>query len=434
MTLSFLSLFGFRKTVLNSDVPELKARLEALYSSAAIAEFDPDGNFIYINRLFSQVMGYKSSDILGLHHSRVCPDEYILSDNYAEFWKNLKEGHHQRGTFERYAKDRTSKWLEANYTPVFQDGVVTSVIKVAYDVTQNTESLRTCRAIVTAIEKSHAVIEFTPEGNVIAANDVFLKAMAYSARELMGKHHRILCEPDFYDQNPGFWKQLSEGRFISGRYRRVSSSGHIIWLEASYNPVIDDRGNILKVLKIATDITADIEKAEAINLAALSAKKTADETLLITNEGTSVLNKSIERAVGIVSHTIKTKAVIAALNEQSKNIQNIVSTISSIASQTNLLALNAAIEAARAGEYGRGFAVVADEVRQLAARTSQSTEEIGKVVSDNSDLTSSADSYMTEVVDLAGKNKELIQEVTAIMQGIRQGAEDVSSSVSALQQ
>ncbi|MCX4102563.1 methyl-accepting chemotaxis protein [Aeromonas hydrophila] len=128
----------------------------------------------------------------------------------------------------------------------------------------------------------------------------------------------------------------------------------------------------------------------------------------------------------------KTILLINQLNEQSKNIEAIVSTISSIADQTNLLALNAAIEAARAGDQGRGFAVVADEVRQLAARTSLSTDEIAKVVQQNRELTAKVTDDMARVAGSAELGKQQIDKVNEVMAEIREEANNVSATVSSL--
>ena len=128
----------------------------------------------------------------------------------------------------------------------------------------------------------------------------------------------------------------------------------------------------------------------------------------------------------------KTILLINQLNEQSRSIEAIVSTISSIADQTNLLALNAAIEAARAGDQGRGFAVVADEVRQLAARTSLSTDEIAKVVQKNRELTARVTDDMARVAGSAELGKQQIDKVNEVMVEIRQEANNVSATVSSL--
>ncbi len=143
--------------------------------------------------------------------------------------------------------------------------------------------------------------------------------------------------------------------------------------------------------------------------------------------------RSVVDTSSLISEQVdKTILLINQLNEQSKSIEAIVSTISSIADQTNLLALNAAIEAARAGDQGRGFAVVADEVRQLAARTSLSTDEIAKVVQKNRELTAKVTDDMARVAGSAELGKQQIDKVNEVMAEIREEANNVSATVSSL--
>lgn len=256
--------------------------------------------------------------------------------------------------------------------------------------------------------------------------------MGYSRDEVIGKDHRIFCFDKFYDDNPHFWRDISSGKFFTGQYQRKTSSGQVIWLEASYNPIFDEDGNVVKVIKFAADITSRIEQNETVMRAAEMSFSTAEETSQIAKNGVDLLSASVQMSNSILQHVSDTSANIDQLNHESKNIENIVSTISDIAEQTNLLALNAAIEAARAGDQGRGFAVVADEVRKLASRTSQSTEEIREVVKQNRKLTQDVTLKMESVKERAITSTEQLNAVSSVMTEILHGAEDVSRTVSSL--
>ncbi len=249
---------------------------------------------------------------------------------------------------------------------------------------------------------------------------------------MQGKHHRIFCDDHFYQENPHFWEELGRGQFKSGLFCRQNSHGSKVWLEATYNPILDDNRRVVKVIKFASDITERINKSDAVREAAMLAHDAARETLSCAERGAGLLSSVVDTSSLIASQLTHSIGLINQLNEQSRSIEAIVSTISSIADQTNLLALNAAIEAARAGDQGRGFAVVADEVRQLAARTSLSTDEIAKVVQNNRELTAKVTAEMSDVAGSAELGKQQVGEVNEVMSEIRREANNVSATVSGL--
>ncbi|MCS3468294.1 methyl-accepting chemotaxis protein [Pseudomonas sp. JUb42] len=127
-----------------------------------------------------------------------------------------------------------------------------------------------------AINRSMATIEFDLNGVVLSANDNFLAAMRYRREDVIGREHRMFCSAEeaqsaAYKQ---FWSRLRAGDFVSETFRRVASDGHTVWLEATYNPVKDESGKVLKVVKYALDVTERIEaeqyarsKLEAIDRA-----------------------------------------------------------------------------------------------------------------------------------------------------------------------
>ena len=411
---------------------EQQGFFDAVHGSVATITFTPDGTVLAANDLFLNVVGFSAPEVIGQHHRIFCDKLYAQSSDYQQFWADLKQGRSRTGVFQRFNKRGEVIWLEATYFPVKLRGVVTKVIKIAADITEHHLQLLSQQAVVTALDRSLAVIEFTPGGEVIAANGNFLHTMGYTLAQVQGKHHRIFCDDQFYRDQPHFWDELGRGQFKSGLFCRQNSHGSKVWLEATYNPILDEHRKVVKVIKFASDITERINKSDAVREAAMLAHDAARETLNCAERGAGLLSSVVDTSSLIASQLTHSIGLINQLNEQSRNIEAIVSTISSIADQTNLLALNAAIEAARAGDQGRGFAVVADEVRQLAARTSLSTDEIAKVVQNNRELTAKVTSEMSDVASSAELGKQQVGEVNEVMSDIRREANNVSSTVSDL--
>jgi methyl-accepting chemotaxis protein len=416
------------------DLPQGKSYPDSIYQAlqkhVPWIEFTPTGEIKVANELFLKVMGYTLTEVQGKQHSIFCSQSYISSPEYKSFWSDLARGASKEGFVERRHKNGSTVVLEATYFPVKDEqGKVISIAKTASDVTELYNKEKTSEAILTALDRSQAVVEFDPEGNILNANPNFLSVVGYNAEEVTGKHHRIFCFDDFYAENPDFWQQLGRGQFKSGRFQRRSKHGQNVWIEATYNPIVDSSGKVTKVIKFASDITERVEQSLAISEAADVAYSTAVETAQIAQEGARLLSESVQVSQNVTEHIEGAVEKVAVLSQSSQNIDDIVSTIKGIADQTNLLALNAAIEAARAGELGRGFAVVADEVRQLASRTTASTDEIVAVVDENRKLIEQVTEMMSAVSDISQQGNEKIIGVSSVMDEIYQGAENVSSTV-----
>lgn len=410
-----------------------ESTIRAIKDNVATIEFTPDGEILDANALFQQTSGYGIEQLKGQHHRLLCDSSYANSSAYRSFWQTLASGQSHGGVFERRNSAGARIWLKATYFPVRDDaGQVTRIVKIASDVTEETNRLHDQQAILQALDRSQAMITFRPDGTIITANDNFLNAIGYKLQQIEGKHHRMFCFDSFYTDYPEFWSDLAQGRFKSGLFERLDAQGRRIWLEASYNPIFDAQGQVTKVIKFASDVSQRVEANIAINEAALLAREIGEQTVANAIRGSELLQSSVQTSTAIRDNVNHSMQLIDSLNQHAKNIKNIVSAISAIAEQTNLLALNAAIEAARAGDHGRGFAVVADEVRQLATRTSESTAEIVDVVRENHDLTSTVTQSMTSVAQSAEKGRDQVSQAAVVMTEIQAGAQSVTETIAGL--
>jgi methyl-accepting chemotaxis protein len=276
-----------------------------------------------------------------------------------------------------------------------------------------------------------AVIEFDLEGRILCANDNLTRLLGYKETDLVGKNHRMLCPPELInsDEYREFWQRLNKGEFFSGQFKRLSRQGNTVWLEASYNPVYNADGKLVKVVKFATDITARVEQHARDARSAAQAYHISIQTQKVAEQGTQVIQQAASEMRQISSNIDTSSQMIARLGERSDQITAIVNTIRSIADQTNLLALNAAIEAARAGDQGRGFAVVADEVRQLAGRTSRSTTEISQMIGVIQTETKEAITSMDHTRANASKGVQLADQAGAAIVQISEGTNNAVDAV-----
>jgi len=423
-------MFGVKKSVFSlpsSKSNSIARDIDAIKQHVAWIEFLPDGEILSANQQFLDVTGYTLSEIQGKHHRIFCKPDYSRSSAYAAFWQTLASGESVTGIFERFSKLRQRFYLSATYFPVSDDkGQVYKVIKVASDITARHQELEQKEAVITALDLSMAVIEFTPDGKILTANSNFLTHMGYSLSDIVGQHHRIFCYDSFYRENPEFWQKIGKGQHFVGRFERKTASGERIWLEASYNPVYDADGHVYKVIKIASDITARVEAAKRVADIAVT---TSEQTSQITHNANEVLDETVRNS-GLVAVQVNAATEIGAqLNASAKSISEVVDTINVIAAQTNILALNAAIESARAGEAGRGFSVVAAEVRRLAASTASATQKITTVVELNSDLIQQMYKQLDAVKQFVTTEQDKITDLSRSLKEINSGVSQFVSVI-----
>ncbi len=245
---------------------ELAAQVAALHRVQAVIEFALDGTILQANDNFLQAVGYRLDEIQGQHHALFVDPEHARSAEYREFWARLARGEFDAGQYRRIGKGGREIWIQASYNPVLdRQGRPYKVVKFATDITAQKLQAADSAGQLAAIDKSQAVIEFSLDGRILSANANFLAATGYTLEEVRGRHHSLFVEPDQREsaEYRQFWEKLGRGEYDAGQYRRLGKDGREVWIQASYNPILDMNGRPFKVVKYATDITAQVHENQA---------------------------------------------------------------------------------------------------------------------------------------------------------------------------
>ena len=397
--------------------------IAAIGRAQAVIAFKLDGTIITANENFLMALGYSLGEIQGKHHSMFVEPAMRDSAEYREFWASLNRGQYQSAEYKRIGKGGKEVWILASYNPILDEkGKPFKVVKFATDVTE--QKLRTANLAgqIAAIGKSQAVIEFKMDGSVLTANENFLNALGYSLGEIQGKQHSMFVDAADRDSAAyrEFWANLNAGQYQAGEFKRIGKGGREVWIQASYNPILDLNGKPFKVVKYATDTTAQVmarKRAESVRGMMETVAAGAEELNASVREISETMTKSRQTASEAVVRVDAADQQAQRLSAASESMGGIVELIGNITGQINLLALNATIESARAGEAGRGFAVVASEVKNLANQAKQATDKIGR-----------------EIGNLNGISVDVVSALTAIKQSIQEVSEYVTSTAAAVEE
>ncbi|WP_441255818.1 PAS domain-containing protein [Tardiphaga sp. 285_C5_N1_2] len=402
---------------------EETSKIAAIGRAQAVIEFDLDGTIVTANENFLDALGYELAEIQGKHHSMFVEPAMRNSEEYREFWARLNRGEYQAAEYKRIGKGGKEVWILASYNPVLDEkGKPFKVVKFATNVTEQKLQTVDLAGQIAAIGKSQAVIEFGMDGIVLTANENFLQALGYSLGEIKGRHHSVFVDPSERDGAAyrEFWASLNRGEYQAAEYKRIGKGGKEVWIQASYNPILDLNGRPFKVVKYAADTTAQViarMKSERVRSMMESVAAGAEELNASVREISEAMVKSKNTAMSAVGKVESADGQAQRLSAAAQAMSGIVELIGNITGQINLLALNATIESARAGEAGRGFAVVASEVKNLANQAKQATDKITR-----------------EIDSLNGISSEVVTALEAIKQEIQNVSEYVTATAAAVEE
>ncbi|MGK9053304.1 methyl-accepting chemotaxis protein [Neorhizobium petrolearium] len=361
--------------------------IEAISRSQAIIEFDLNGTVLNANANFCQALGYTLPEIRGKHHRMFCDPDYAASEEYRAFWANLAAGKFDAREYKRITKSGREIWIQASYNPVLRGGKPYKVIKFATDITAAKLAAAEDAGKLAAIGQSQAVIEFTPEGEILTANENFCRGLGYDLSEIKGKHHRMFCDPAYAasEEYKAFWKRLAGGEFIADEFVRYGKHGKEIWIQAAYNPIRDMSGKVTKVVKFATDVTP---RMSAIGQLGRSLRDLADGKL------DQSLDTPFVPTMETVRHDFNTVAAKLrdAMQVVGKNAAGIAAASNEVRDASSELAKRTEQQAASLEEAAAALEQVtstvgdssrrADEAGRLVTHTKEHAEKSGLVVRD----------------------------------------------------
>ncbi|MDR0182911.1 methyl-accepting chemotaxis protein [Lysobacter arvi] len=399
-------------------IADMEGRMRAIDRVQAVIEFDLDGTILHANDNFLRTLGYRLDEIQGRHHAMFVDREHARSDEYRLFWAKLARGEFDAGQYRRVGKDGREVWIQASYNPVFDsNGRARKVVKFATDITAQKMQAADFAGQLAAISKSQAVIEFDLSGRILSANENFLATMGYALDEVCGHHHSMFAEEAYRTsaEYAGFWNKLGRGEYDAGVYRRLGKGGREVWIQASYNPIFDMNGKPFKVVKYATDITAQVRDTQALQRAVEQTRAVvaaaqdgdltrrvdaADKTGSIAQlcEGINALVEAMAGIIGqikVAADTIgegareiaagntdlshRTESQAASLEETASSMDEITSTVRHTAEnarQANRLAIEATAIASRGGDAVHG---VVDTMSQISESSRKIADIIGVI-------------------------------------------------------
>jgi methyl-accepting chemotaxis protein len=399
----------------------LSAVMEALDKSMAVIEFTPQGEILQANANFLNAVGYALEEVVGQHHRLFVPEEVQQSEHYQNFWQKLAQGELFQQRFKRVNKQGRTLWLEASYNPVLDErGQVIKVIKFATDITSQVQAEQESAAKIEAIGRSMAVIEFDLKGTILTANANFCEAVGYSLDEIQGRHHRLFVDEAYAqsEEYRAFWENLAQGRYSSGTYQRFKKNGEVIWLEASYNPVLDTDGRPYKVVKYATDIGS--------------------------NPNTQLLNQVVDDATGVLTRLAQgdlSARMQTHLQEDEVSlfrdaIESLGDGFEKMTHKLSEVIVNAAAAADTvshaAEEVAQGSENLSQRVQQQAAaveQTSATMDEMTSAVQNNTENAQKTAEIARQIQAQSDQSAEVMQKTIEAMRQIQQSSDQIADIV-----
>jgi len=399
----------------NSD---FEGQISAISKVMGVIEFDLKGNITNVNPNFAAVTGYSPQEIIGNHHSMFVEAAYKNSQEYRQFWEKLARGEADNGQYKRIGKGGKEIWLQASYNPIFDaSGKPFKVVKYATDITAEKLKNADFAGQIAAISKVMGVIEFDLKGNITNVNPNFAAVTGYTQQEIIGNHHSMFVDSSYKNSQEykQFWEKLAQGEPANGQYQRVGKGGKVIWLQASYNPILDAEGNAFKVVKYATDITAKVNEANAMKNAV---HETGEVVALVQN--------------GDLTQRITTNDKQGEIKELCEGVNSIIDTMTDIL--TSIKVAGETINTA-ANEISVGNNDLSQRTEEQASsleETAASMEQISSTVKQNAANAKQANTMTFKASEIAARGGEVFGKVVTTMSEITESSSRIEEIITVI--
>ncbi|GLY29914.1 PAS domain-containing methyl-accepting chemotaxis protein [Kineosporia sp. NBRC 101731] len=381
------------------DVTEEKRRsadyagkMAAINRSQMMIEFDTSGKIIGANQNFLDLLGYQAEELIGRHHSLLVRPDEAQAPEYQQFWERLGRGQHDGGEYRRVTKSGAEVWIRATYSPVLDaDGIPTKIVKFAVDVTQEKTRSVDLGGKLEAIDRAQSVAEFDLSGKTLSANENYLRTMGYAAEEVLGQPHSMFCSREYVtsEEYRDFWMRLRKGELISGRFQRKGKYGRDVWIQASYNPILDLDGKPLRVVHYSYDVSSFVSLQYRLQVKSRAMSETAQKLSEITalvaarcTRSDVMLSQAHDEAMTGTNSAPATLTSLSMIQRTANHVSEVSQFLADLARQSNAAAFTMSIELGRDQVAKESLAVIVEEVRRLAERSSQAAMEVIRLVDD----------------------------------------------------
>ncbi len=411
---------------------ELKVRTDIMNVTSIVSEADKKGDILCVNEKFLEVSKYPKNELIGQGHNTTRhPD--MPKAVFKQMWQTIGRGDIFRGVVKNRAKDGTPYYVDAVIAPILgENGKPMKYLGVRYDITEAEIERQNARGILGAIDASYAYIEFDLAGQVLQANANFLNTVGYTLEEVKGRHHRMFCDATLVN-SPGyaqFWQNLNAGQAQKDVFKRVGKSGQEIWIQAVYAPVKDEMGRVAKIVKIATDVTAQVVAARMLE----QAVEQAQQVTSAARDGDLTQRIPLEGKNGPI------RALCEGVNTLMETTSVIFGDVGRVFGALSAGDLSQRISRDYLGVFGQ----VKDDANATSEKLSAIIDDVGRVFSAlaagdlSQRITRDAEGVFDQVKQDANSTSEklaaIIEEVRAAADALTGAANQVSATAQSLSQ